>query len=137
MSMQIAAEPTNSIDRRRFERFEVQPMYTAVAVRRMSEGEYGLEGHAYDVSEGGIQFELDEAITPGEAVNIQIMLPEWAQGDGGPGRAVFAVGRVIWLDDDGVDGPVRMAMAFTRFCRVGDRERLIKSLSAGRYRRAA
>lgn len=140
MTMRITDAPAtndSTLDRRQYERFEVAAAYTEVAVRRMDEGQYRLEGHAYDISEGGIQFELDTPIAPGETINLRIALPEWQQADVGPGRAVFVVGRVIWLDDDDTTGPVRMAVAFTRFCRVGDKERLLRSLTAGRYRRAA
>ena len=132
-------------NRRRHERFLLPPAYTEVAARLMDEGGFEREGHAYDLSEGGIMFEMDRPIAPGSEVNLRITLPGIVPAsarsrDGielGPGRAVFVVARVIWTDDDEVNGPVRMAAAFTRFCRVGDRERLLQRLQTGRYARAA
>jgi len=126
----------NSVNRRRFERFSVLPMYTPVVVRAHAEGSPELEGHVYDVSEGGVRFELDEAIAPGTPVSIQIVLP----GDTrqGADRGVLVIANVVWVDVDADEpGPVRMAAAFTRFPKAGDRERLLKQLSSGRYARAA
>lgn len=125
------------VDRRRHERFALPTAYTPIAVRTMDEQAFRLEGHAYDISEGGLRFELDEPIAPGTRVAIQIMLPGLV-GDGGPGRAVFVIGNVIWIDEEEIaSGPVRMACAFTAFARAGDRERLLAQLSTGRYARAA
>ena len=128
--------PTN---RREHERFVTQPMYTPVAVGLLTEDRYGRGGHAINVSEGGACFELDEAIAPGTTVAIRIELPlPLPVQDAADGRAVFAVGNVIWADDDGVPGgPVRHAMAFTRFARAGDHDRLVRALARGRYERAA
>lgn len=135
----------SQVDRRRFERFAVLPMYTEIALRKADQQEFGLLGHAYDISEGGVRFELDVPIEPGTAVAAQIMLPGLTGGVGGesvdgPGRAVFVQGNVVWCTVD-VDepGPVQMAMAITRFCREGDRERLMRRLSrrASAFRRVA
>jgi hypothetical protein len=49
---------------------------------------------------------------------------------------VFVFANVIWLAGDGA-GPCRMAAAFTRFARAGDKERLIREFCTGRYARAA
>ena len=125
------------INRRAHERFRLPSAYTPIAVRTMDEAAYRLEGHAYDISEGGIQFELDQPIAPGTRVAIQIALPGLST-DGGPGRAVFVIANVIWIDEDDLaTGPARMAAAFTAFARVGDRERLLAQISTGRYARAA
>lgn len=120
-------------DRRRFERFALSPMYTEIAVRTLDQQSFGYWGHAYDVSEGGAQFELDQPLAPGTPVAIQLRLPEWQD----EAMAVYAFGNIIWLDDDDVNGPVRMAVAFSRFARAADRELLLSSLGTGRYRRAA
>ncbi|MDX9910610.1 MAG: PilZ domain-containing protein [Phycisphaerales bacterium] len=128
--------PTN---RRQHERFVTPPMYTPISVRLLDEERYGRTGHAIDVSEGGIRFELDDPIDPGTpiAIRIDLPLPLLAQ-DAGPGRAVFALGNVIWADDDDVaGGPVTHAVAFTRFARAGDRERLVRALTRSRAQRAA
>jgi hypothetical protein len=125
------------INRRRFERFSVSPMYTPINARRMDSDTFSLAGHAYDISEGGIQFELDNSIEPGTPIAMEIELPDRGQDeDVGPGRSVFVLGNVIWLDDS-EPGPVRMAMVFTRWARVGDKERLMRAISTRRFSRAA
>lgn len=126
----------NMVNRRRFERFSVLPMYTTVIVRTLDENAVERHGHAYDVSEGGVRFDLDEPIAPGTPVSLQIVLP----GDDRPGidRGVLVIGNVVWADVDADEpGPTRMAVVFTKFSRAGDRERLLKQLSSGRYARAA
>jgi hypothetical protein len=128
-----------NVNRRKFERFVLRPMYTPVAARTLDREDFVFEGHAYDVSEGGIQFELDHPIAPGTPVALQITLPTGPNGhtdDIGPGRSVFVMGNVVWIDDS-EPGPVRHALAITRFVRLGDRERLIKQLTSGRFARAA
>jgi hypothetical protein len=69
---------------------------------------------------------------------MQITLPMGLRSDDiGPGRSIFVFGNIIWLDDE-ESGPSRMAIAFTRFARAGDRERLLRQMSAGvLHRRAA
>ena len=124
-----------TINRRRFERFSLPPMYTPVAVRLLADDAYEFEGHAYDVSEGGLQFELDYAIEPGTPVALTLLLP-------GPGsqeeRSVCVYANVIWVGvDEDEPGPVRMAAAFTRFARAEDKERLFRVIGSGRLARAA
>jgi hypothetical protein len=127
----------NQVNRRQHERFAVPPMYTPISVRLLDETVFTLEGHAYDISEAGVQFELDHPIAPGTPIAIQIMLPPNAD-ELGPGRSVYAIANVIRLvEDPDEPGPVRMACAFTSFARLGDRERLIRHLVRGRYARAA
>lgn len=114
-------------------------MYTPVCVREIDGNGRPLEGHAYDVSEGGVRFELDQAVPTGSRVTMQITLPA-GQGpidsESGSERSVIVFGNVVWLDES-EPGPVRMALAITNFARLGDRERLLKSLGSGRYLRAA
>lgn len=127
-----------SINRRRFERFELPPMYSSVRIRPLWSDRYTHEGHAYDVSEGGLRFETDDPLTPGTPVAIELLLPRAPGEDNDErGRAVYAFGNIIWVNDEDVPGPVRMAAVFTRFVRAGDRERLMSQLVANRYRRAA
>jgi len=109
--------------------------YTPIAVRRLDEDEFVLEGHAYDISAGGVQFELDQGIEPGTPIAVRIHLPTRV-GDIGPGRAVFAFGNVVWLDDEDA-GPVRLAVAFTSFARAGDQERLVRQIGDQANRLAA
>lgn len=127
-----------NINRRQFERFLIQPGYSRIAVRPLNEFEFDHEGHAYNVCEGGVMFEIDRPIAAGTEIAVQLWIPGLEQ-DGGPGRSVFAFGRVVWMKEEDLDdgGPVRMAVAFTRFARAGDRERLLRVLSTGRYARAA
>ena len=125
----------NPANRRQHARYLVSPGYTPVSLRLLDTERFSLEGHAYDISEGGVMFELDRGVDPGTPVAVQITLPP-AAGDVGPGRSVFVFGNVVWLDDSD-PGPVRMAVAFTRFARLGDRERLLRALVNGRLVRAA
>ncbi len=126
----------NPINRRAHERFQVNPGYTSMALRvHPDETEFALEGHVYDISEGGVCFELDRPIDPGQTVSIRIDLPMTGQ-DIGPGRAVFLTGNIVWCDLE-EPGASRMALAVTRFDRAGDRERLIKSLTTGHHLRVA
>lgn len=125
-------------NRRQFERFMLPAAYTAIAIRTLDSETFDWEGHTYDISEGGLQFELDRGLEPGTPVAMKIELPDavLAAGNVGPGRAVFVFGNIVWMDDS-EPGPVRMAVAFTRFARAGDRERLLRTFAAGRLRRAA
>ena len=130
------SQPTQQqIDRRQFERFSVPPMYTSVGIRPIDIEVYLWEGHAYDVSEGGIRFELDRGIAPGTRVGIRIDLPQRigtvpGTADAGPERALFAIGTVVWADDS-EPGPVQMAAVITRFARDIDRERLLRQFRFG------
>lgn len=136
---QNRAQLGNASDRRQCARYKLPVGYTAVRVRLMTEQQFTLDGHAYDISENGIQFELDLPIDPGTPVAMQIELPRGnaplAETDG-PGRAVFLLGNVVWLDDS-EPGPARMALAITRFARAGDQERLQRRLRSGAYALAA
>ena len=62
-------------DRRRHPRYLLPSMYTSVDVRPLSSDEYQWSGHAYDISLGGLRFELDHPIEPGTRVAIRIELP--------------------------------------------------------------
>ena len=131
----------NAVERRRHERFLLAPMYSRIAVRFLDQDEFNYEGHCYDLSEGGIQFELDRPIDPGTPVAVQIDLP--VDGTGMPaqpgfGRSIFVFANVVWTrDDEDEPGPVRMAAVFTRFAHQGDRDRLFSQFCSGRYARAA
>jgi c-di-GMP-binding flagellar brake protein YcgR len=128
-----------AINRRRYERFALSAMYCPIALRTLDTERFGHEGHAYDISEGGLMFELDRGFEPGTALAIQLSLPILDESeDTGPGRAIFVLGNVVWMDDS-EPGPVRLAVAFTRFARFGDRERLLRMLGrkSGLLRHAA
>lgn len=131
---------TIAVERRQFERFLVAPMYSRIAVRFLDEDTFDYEGHCYDISEGGLRFDLDRPIAPGTTVAIRIDLPLLENGmpeTPGHGRAIYAVGNIIWLDDEALPGNVKMAVAFTRFGHEGDRDRLLSQFATGRLARAA
>ena len=81
-----------------------------------------LEGHGYDVSLTGMRFELDEALSLGTEVEIQL----FPAGDAQPVRMRGVVVRVFSRDDD--PGPRRMAVQFTAFDSPKDRERLARRI---------
>lgn len=117
-------------------------MYTPIRVRTMDEQSFKREGHAYDVSEGGLQIELDHPIAPGTPVAVELTLhgTQWEDdsepGMGLSGRSIFLFGNVVWLDDEEA-GPARIAIAITRFTRPGEHEKFVKQLYSGRLARAA
>ena len=124
------------VNRRIHERFLLQPGYTGASVRlHPDELDFTREGHVYDISEGGIRFELDQPIELGSTISMRIDLPNNCQ-DPGPDHCVFVTGNVIWCDLD-EPGPSKMAMAITRFDREGDKIRMLKALTSKRYLRAA
>lgn len=124
-------------DRRVHPRFVLEPMYTPVSARLLDSESFDIEGHAYDISEGGLRFELDRPIAPGTKVALQITLPNLDAHDIGPGRCIFVFANVIWLEDEDDPAPYRVAAVFTHFARAGDRERLLRQFATGRYRAAA
>ncbi len=127
------------VDRRQHPRFAVTPSYTQTRVRLLSEDSFTRVGHAYDISEGGIRFEMDVPIEPGTPVAMEIMLPERAGSMmtiDGPGRAVYLLGNIVWCDVD-EPGPAQMALVVTRFARAGDRDRLMSRITTGAYARVA
>lgn len=127
---------THSINRREYERFAVNPGYTSTAVRvHPDETTFDRQGHVYDISEGGICFELDIPLEPGSTISMQIDLPTNV-GDTGPGRAVFVTGNVVWCNID-EPGAAKMAMVITRYDREGDQQRMIRALSGTGLRRVA
>lgn len=124
-------------DRRQHPRFTLQPMYAPIAIRMLDQDEFAIEGHAYDISEGGLRFEADRPIAPGSTVAIQITLPGMHRHSRGPGKAIFAFMNVVWLEDEDDPAPYKMAAVFKGFCREGDQERLRHELMTGQYRAAA
>lgn len=125
------------IDRRRFPRFVLEPMYTPISARTLDSETFDLEGNAYDISEGGIRFELDRPIAPGTKIALQITLPSIDAEDLGPGRSVFVFANVVWIEDEDEPAPYKMAAVFSHFARAGDRDRLLRHFATGRYRAAA
>ncbi len=126
-------------DRRRFPRYLLPSMYTSIAVRPLDMEGFQWEGHAYDISEGGMRFEIDEPIPPGSAVAMRIELPGAHSLRIAERRPVYVMANVVWLEEDDLEhpGPVRMACVFHQFVQPGDRERLMGRLKSGRYSLAA
>lgn len=121
-----------NIEQRQYERFTLAPMYSSVTVRReINNKTQELHGHAYDVSEAGVRFELDEAIDPGESIAVDLSLP-------GTQTSVGATGEVVWVNDE-IDDPAarRLAIQFTEFRSEEDRFRLLNYLGSAQVRRAA
>jgi hypothetical protein len=126
-------------DRRQHPRYLLPSMYTEVALRLLDEDTFDHQGHAYDISVGGMRFEIDRPIEPGSAVALRIQLPGAESLRAWERRPVFAFANVVWLEEDDLDlpGPVRMACVFTRFCQPGDDQRLLRRLTSGRFSLAA
>lgn len=129
----------NGRERRQHARYLLPSMYTQVEARPLDSDEYKWSGHAYDISEGGMRFELDTPIEPGTTVAVRIQLPgsnslSWADR-----RPVYIFATVVWVEQDDLDqpGPVRMACVFNRFVLPGDQQRLQERLRSGRYSLAA
>ena len=125
----------NPENRRQFERFTLAPAYTEVQVRVPGKPE-PMEGHAYDISEGGIRMELDEPIEPGTSVVVEVKLPA-GRIKGAKVEDMLARGTIMWADDDGVRGPVRMGVLIEDFASNVDRDRLLTRFATGAYSRAA
>ena len=140
---------TQTNDRRRHERFTVDPMYSAVAVsplatsNRTSNGREGehvdghveghvdsqVDGHVYEISLGGIRLELDEPLPVGTRVSVEVTLP-------GCTKPICAEGRIVRVFDEVDDpGPRRMVVEFETFA-AGARESLERYLSQKWLRRA-
>jgi c-di-GMP-binding flagellar brake protein YcgR len=118
----------NSFNRRAFERYRLTPMYAGVTART---NELDLQGHVYDISEGGARIELDEALPPGQQLQVKLALP-------GMAAQVAASAEVVWVNDQIDDpGPRRMALRFSGFGSTRDRARLIHYLGHGLDRVAA
>ena len=128
----------STTDRRSFPRFQLEPMYTPLAIGDLGEqSPLSNEGHAYDISEGGVRFEAEQPIPPGSTVQMRITLPNLSEHDLESNRTVLVTANVVWLEDEDEPGPYKMAAIFRSFARVGDRERLLRQFASGRYRAAA
>lgn len=133
MSLLAPSAPSAFVNRRRFERFSLRPMYTAVSLRRRSDDHSArLDGHAYDIGEGGVNVEIDEPVVAGEPIEIEIELP-------GCSRRIAAHGRVVRCEDDPADvlGPCRLAVKFEGFESDLDLPALRRYLGEGWLMRAA
>lgn len=125
-------------EQRQHPRIKVPAMYTLIRARVVGSNRYNWTGHIYDVSLGGVRFELDAPVAPGTELEIRGMLP-------GTGHTTFrAVGKVVRIHSDANEhGPCIMGLQFMAFQSPMDRHRLAQyidtRLSADRpaLRRAA
>ncbi len=124
-------------ERRRHPRYALPSMYTSVSARELNQTGFTDAGHAYDISEGGMRFELDQPINPGTRIAIRLKLPEG--GHWWEPRAIYAMATVVWIEDEDLEssGPVRMACVFNNFCRPNDQLLLQRRLNTGRFQAAA
>ena len=122
--MSTQQDCTGVRDLRCASRITLPAMYTLVRVRPRGVGRYSWTGYAYDISNTGMRFELDEAVQPGAPLDVRVMLP-------GRKTATFhASGRVVRMHDDADEpGPVRMGMRFDEFRRQSDRDHLSSYLA--------
>ena len=106
-------------------------MYTWVTAWRTDAAEIQMHGHIYDISEQGVRIELDEPLSPGDAVDLHLSLP-------GAANSLGASADVVWVHNDEDDpGPRRMALKFTGFLQDADHDRLVDYLKHEDARRAA
>ena len=121
------------LNRRQFQRFILRPMYAPVSVRTI-DGSVNAEGHAYDISEGGVRFEADHRFPIGTSVALHITLPTEDGADLGPGHTIVAFATIAWNEEEDEHPPFRCAATFTSFAHLADRDRLVRAFSTGRYR---
>lgn len=115
----------NGKDQRQYPRIKVPAMYSLIRARVLGSNRYNWTGHIYDISLGGVRFELDMPVEPGTQLELRGMLP-------GSGHTTFrAVGRVARIHSD-VDeqGPCIMGLQFESFQSPMDRHRLAQYIDA-------
>lgn len=136
MATAMACKPVLTLvaakaEQRRYPRYEIDAMYSSVTAQRTdgSGDTAALDGHAYDISLGGMRFELDAALPTGSRVALEVGLPGCPQ----PIRATARVVRVFSPVDD--PGPRRMAVEFETFLGAS-RDMLDRHLAQGWLRPA-
>jgi len=110
---------------RRHPRLKMPAPYTHIKVRRPGENRYRWSGFIYDISASGVRFELDDALQPGEGVEVHVSLP------GSNDKVTFrAAGHVVRVHDEADEpGPMRMAMTFDQFATDRDATSLTSYLT--------
>ncbi|MGD9690464.1 MAG: PilZ domain-containing protein [Phycisphaerales bacterium] len=124
-------------DRRAHPRYRLPVGYTPILVRTLDSEIFDIDGYAYDISRGGLRFELDRAVAPGTKIAMQLLLPGLQGHAHAHDRAIFVFATVVWIEDEDEPGPVKMAAVFNHFVRLQDQERLMEQLTGSRYQRAA
>ncbi|TVQ30274.1 MAG: PilZ domain-containing protein [Phycisphaeraceae bacterium] len=125
-------------ERRRSIRFSMTPERARVVVRplRTIEHDREIEGGAFDISEHGAQFELDQPLDPGTSIAMRIDLPHTGPERSTERRVFFVFAEVVWTRMT-ADGVARIGATFTRFEREAERSMLRRRLFSGRYTLAA
>lgn len=128
--MQPQTQPHD--ERRAHVRYALPAMHASICVHRIDAMSIRrLEGHVYDISEGGIRFELDEPLDFDETVHFLVDLPA---GEG----CVSGLARVVRVHDEDDDpGPRRMAVRILRFDEQSDRLRLVNHFDHVPHQKAA
>jgi len=136
VSRNITPATPSFSERRRHERYNLPSMYTEVKVRELEDTTFNITGHAYDLSLGGLRFELDTPLEPGAKVAVQLKLPGSTPAER---KAIFAFATIVRVHEDDLEslGPVRMACIFDAFCTPDAEKRLRSLLTSGRFGRAA
>lgn len=119
-------------EKREHPRFDLPAMYTPI-VARTSSGEE-LDGHVYDMSRGGLQFDLDGVVEPGESIEVRVEIPLGSYAGAAPLEATC---NVVWIEDEDEPGPTRHAAVFSSFACGDAARRLERLLTGGHYRPAA
>ena len=106
-------------EQRQYPRVKVPAMCTLIRARVVGSNKYNWTGHIYDVSLGGVKFELDMPVEVGTELEIRGMLP-------GSDHTTFrVVGKVARVHSDADEpGPCVMGLAFESFRSPMDRHRL-------------
>ena len=111
-------QPKSGVEQRRSPRLKILPMYTSIRVRCHGHLPFDQTGHIYDVSTGGMRFELDHSLECGTHIDVQASLP------GTSPTCINLSGHVVRYHEPDEVGPVRMGMAFDGAIRSADRRRL-------------
>ena len=103
-------------ERRRRRRVRVQPMYTSVTVRVLSQRGSVIEGHVLDLCENGIAVEIDSQIPLGQSVTVEFRISGLGRLVGDTWAEFAAAAEVVRHDDadDFPQGPYKMALRFVR-----------------------
>ena len=110
---------TPTHDARQHPRLSLPPMYTVFRARPQGSKKFCWTGHLYDISAGGLRFEIDSPIKPGTPIEFRATLPSPNP------TTINAQGHVVrYHDDPDEPGPVRMAMVIDKFPDDIDKNRL-------------
>ena len=98
----------------------------------MAKKRFCWTGHIYDISAGGMRFELDSPLEPGTSIEVRAMLP------GSQQVTINVSGHIIrYHDEPDERGPIRLAMIFDAFTKSTDRARLVDYLNNSGIKQAA